>query len=80
MDRTSRGKDALRAKGKWWADNHETTRFEVEGPYVNEDRFTCRFRMTVVVKASRQTMELDEHALYTVKDGKIVEEVYFYGG
>jgi ketosteroid isomerase-like protein len=34
----------------------------------------------VKVKATGQIMEMDEHALYTVRDGKIVEEKFFYGG
>jgi ketosteroid isomerase-like protein len=31
-------------------------------------------------KETGQRMQMDEHALYTVKDGKIVEERFFYGG
>ncbi len=80
MDPVARGKAAVEAKGQWWADNHETQNMEVEGPYVNGDQFTCRFRMKVKVKATGQIMDMDEHALYTLKDGKIVEERFFYGG
>ena len=80
MDPVSKGKAAVEAKSKWWSDNHETQGIEVEGPYVNGDQFTCRFRMKVKVKASGEVMDMDEHALYTLKDGKIVEERFFYGG
>ena len=80
MDPVSKGKDAARAKGQWWADNHETSDLEVEGPYVNGDQFTCRFKMKVKVKATGDVMDMDEHALYTIKDGKIAEERFFYGG
>ena len=80
MDRVARGKPAVEAKSQWWADNHETQNVEIEGPYINDDQFTCRFKMKVKVKASGQIMDMDEHALYTVKDGKIVEEKFFYGG
>jgi ketosteroid isomerase-like protein len=80
MDPVSKGKAAVEAKGKWWSDNHETESLEVEGPYVNGDQFTCRFKMKVKVKATGQVMDMDEHALYTLKDGKIVEEKFFYSG
>jgi ketosteroid isomerase-like protein len=76
----SNGKAAARAKGDWWANNHETHSVEVEGPYLNGDQFTVRFRMDVTVKASGQRMSMDEHALYTIKDGRIAEERFFYGG
>lgn len=80
MDPAARGKAAVEAKSQWWADTHETQDVEIEGPYVNGDQFTCRFRMKVKVKATGEVMEMDEHALYTVRDGKIVEEKFFYGG
>jgi ketosteroid isomerase-like protein len=76
----SHGKDAARAKGEWWVNNHEIHSVEVEGPYVNGDQFTVRFKMDVTMKESGQRMAMDEHALYTVKDGKIAEERFFYGG
>ena len=80
MDPVSKGKAAVEAKSQWWSDNHETLGIEVEGPYVNGDQFTCRFKMKVKVKATGQVMDMDEHALYTIKDGKIAEEKFFYGG
>jgi ketosteroid isomerase-like protein len=80
MDPVSRGKAAVVAKGEWWANNHETHSLEVEGPYVNGDQFTVRFKMDVTDKTSGQRFAMDEHALYTLKDGKIVEERFFYGG
>jgi len=76
----SHGKDAARAKGEWWANNHEVHSVEVEGPYVNGDQFTVRFKMDVTMKQNGQRMTMDEHALYTIKDGRIAEERFFYGG
>jgi len=72
------GKEALRAKSKWWYDNHEVHEVEVEGPYVNGDQFAVVFELDVTPKATGERMEMEEVALYTVKDGKIVEERYFY--
>ena len=80
MDPVSRGKAAVLAKGRWWADNHEVKAIEVEGPYMNGDQFTVHFKMAVIMKESGQSVDMDEHALYTVKGGKIVEERFFYGG
>jgi len=73
-----RGKAGVRAKGEWWSANHEIHGVEVEGPYVHGDQFVVRFKMDVTPKGgARHTM--DEVGLYTVKDGKVVEERFFYG-
>jgi ketosteroid isomerase-like protein len=80
MDPVSRGKDAARAKGEWWAGAHETHHIGVEGPYVNGDQFVVRFAMDITVRASGQRMKMDETALYTIRDGRIAEERFFYGG
>ncbi|HEY1614231.1 MAG TPA: nuclear transport factor 2 family protein [Rhizomicrobium sp.] len=74
-----RGRDAVRGKGEWWAGAHEVHGVEVEGPYVNGDQFTVRFKMDVTIKASGQRITMDEIALYTIEDGKIAEERFFYG-
>lgn len=74
------GKDAARGKGEWWDKAHEVHGVELEGPYYNGDQFTVRFKMDVTNRESGQRMTMDEHALYTIKDGKIVEERFFYGG
>jgi hypothetical protein len=79
MDPASHGREAVAAKGKWWADNHEVKGVEVDGPYVNGDQFTVHFTMDVVVKATGDSMHMKEIALYTVKGDKIVEEKFFYG-
>ena len=79
MDPVSRGKDAARGKGEWWAGAHEVHSAGVEGPYVNGDQFIVRFTMDLTVKATGERIGMDETALYTVKDGKIVEERFFYG-
>ncbi|MBS0360082.1 MAG: nuclear transport factor 2 family protein [Proteobacteria bacterium] len=79
-DTTMRGKEALRGKGEWWEGAHEVHGVEVEGPFVNGDRFVVRFKMDVTQKDNGQRFTMDETALYTIKDGKIAEEAYFYGG
>ncbi len=73
----SEGKEAARGKGEWWTSNHEIHSTGVEGPYVNGDQFIVRFTMDVTFKPTGQRMQMDETALYTLKDGKIVEERFF---
>jgi len=52
---------------------------KVEGPYVHGDQFVVRFKMDVTPKGQKR-MSFDEVGLYTVKNGKIVEESFFMGG
>jgi ketosteroid isomerase-like protein len=52
--------------------------FETSGPYVNGDQFALRFKIDVTPKASGQRTQMEEVGLYTVRDGKIAEERFFY--
>jgi ketosteroid isomerase-like protein len=72
------GIEALRAKGEWWSGAHEIHNVEVGEPHVNGDQFMLRFNMDVTNKESGQRMQIDENALYTVDNGKIIEERFFY--
>ena len=80
MDPASRGRAAVEAKGKWWVDNHDVSGLAVEGPFINGDQVAFRFEMDITMKATGQAMHMVEVALYTVKDGKITEEKFLYGG
>ena len=77
-DRESKGLDAIKAKGEWWVDNHEVHSMSVTGPWPHDDRFIVGFQFDVTVKPTGQRMKMDETALYTIKDGKIVREEFFY--
>ncbi|PZQ64597.1 MAG: ketosteroid isomerase [Phenylobacterium zucineum] len=72
-----RGKAGVKAKGEWWAANHEVHEVLVEGPYVSGDQFVVRFKMDLTPKGG-QRITMDEVGLYTVKVGRIVEESFFY--
>jgi len=72
------GREAVDAKGAWWYANHEIHSVKVEGPYVHGDQFTVRFTMDVTPKSGSR-MSMDEVGLYSVQEGKIVEERFFYG-
>jgi ketosteroid isomerase-like protein len=73
-----RGTDAVRQKAEWWYANHEVHSAESIGPFVNGDQFAVIFRMDVTVKQTGVREQMEEVGLYTVADGKIVEERFYY--
>jgi hypothetical protein len=77
-DRTVKGLDGIRAKSKWWNDNHTVHKAEMFGPYPNDDRFAVRFLYDVTHKPSQKRFTMDEMGLFTVANGKIVKEEFFY--
>lgn len=72
------GVDAVIAKGEWWYGAHEVHSVTTEGPFVNGDQFALRFDMDLTEKATGKRIQMQEVGLYTVKDGKVVEERFFY--
>ena len=77
-DPVKRGRAAVLGKRQWWYDNHEVHGGETFGPYVNGDLFAVRFILDVTPKATGQRMRMEEVGLYTLKDGRIVEERFLY--
>ena len=74
-----KGRKAVEGKSQWWNANHEVHDLKVEGPYVHGDQFVVRFKSDVTPKGQKR-MHLDEVGLYTVRNGKIVEESFFMSG
>lgn len=72
------GIDAIRGKHQWWEENNEVHSMEVNGPYLGEGQFAVQFTFDATFKPTGQRNKLTEMALYTVKDGKIVREEFFY--
>ena len=75
------GIKAIRGKSEWWYANHEVHKGEARGPWPSGDRFVVMFNYEVTPKIgpmAGQRMAMEEAALYTVKDGKIVQEEFFY--
>ena len=72
------GRDAVRQKNEWWFDTHDVHSAGVGGPFVGDEEFAVRYDFDVTDRASGQRMQMSEMALYTVKDGKIVREQFFY--
>ena len=72
------GKEAVKQKSVWWRANHEVHGGSVEGPFVHGDQFVVRFKMDITPKATGERVMMDEVGVYTVQDGKIIEERFYY--
>ncbi len=76
--RVTEGIDAIRAKNEFWFEHNEVHSGECIGPFPNDDRFAVFFRYDATCKKTNQRYQMDEVGLYTVADGKIVREEFFY--
>ena len=76
----SKGVKAVVEKGKQWIENHEVHSAKVEGPWPHGDRFIVRFDYDVTHKPSGRRFQMQEAALFTVANEKIVREEFFYSG
>jgi ketosteroid isomerase-like protein len=74
----TRGREAVAEKGKKWMADHEVHEARVEGPWPNGNRFIVRFTYDVTNKPSGRRIKMDEGALFTVENDKIVREEFFY--
>lgn len=75
------GLEAVAGKTKHWMETHTIHHTEVRGPFPHGDRFIAYFTMDVTCEAgpmAGKRMKFEEAALYTVKNGKIVHEEFFY--
>ena len=78
QSRESKGLAAVKAKGEWWAANHEVHGATVEGPLVAGSHFAVAFKLDVTFKPQSRRFQMEEIAVYKVADGKIVYEEFFY--
>lgn len=78
--RVTEGKEAVLAKNAWWVANHEVRESSVEGPLpCGEDRFALYFTGVFTSKPlDNAVITMKEVAVYTVKDGQVVQEEFFY--
>jgi ketosteroid isomerase-like protein len=73
-----RGVKAVVAKSQQWRANHEVHSAKVEGPWPHGNRFVVRFSYDVTNKPSGKRFQMEEAALFTVENDKIVREEFFY--
>jgi ketosteroid isomerase-like protein len=78
QSRETKGLEGVKAKGKWWVENHDVHSTVVEGPLVAATHFAVTFKLDVTFKPQSKRFQLEEIAVYKVKDGKIVYEEFFY--
>jgi hypothetical protein len=75
------GIEAIRKKNQWWFENHEIHSSSAKGPWPHGDRFIALFNIDVTAKTgpmAGKRMQAEEAGLSTVKNGKIVQEEFFY--
>ncbi len=73
------GVDAIRGKHEWWFGTNEVHGTQAFGPYVGhrDDQFVVRYILDMTPPEGERT-QMEEVGLYTVADGKIVQEEYLY--
>lgn len=69
------GKDAVLGKQEMWSTGNTIHSVSVMGPFLNGDQFALRFSLDCT-SAQMGRATLEEVALYTVANGKIVEEKF----
>ena len=74
----STGIDAVRGKHTWWTENMVVHSADVSGPFIGDDAFAVYFDYETTFKPTGQRSHMKEMAKYTVADGKIVKEEFFY--
>jgi len=75
------GIEAIRGKSEWWYANHEVHGGEVIGPFPHGDQFVTYMKYDITPKVgpmAGKRVNMEEAGLYTVKDGKVVQEQFFY--
>jgi len=78
-ERTMNGKEAVLGKNRWWGENHEVHSGFVGGPFPHgDDRFAVHFKYDVTNRPSGARFEMEEVGVYTVADGRIVKEEFYY--
>jgi hypothetical protein len=78
MPAVMKGKKAVRGKNEWWVANNEVHSASVSEPMIGDTQFALHLEYDVTYKPAGQRMKMTEVALYTVKNGKISQEQFFY--
>ena len=79
MPREMKGMDAITQKNQWWSDNNTVHSAAIEGPFIGDgNKFAVYYNYDVTAKQTGKRNAMEEMALYTVKDGKVVREQFFY--
>ena len=75
------GKTPVIQKSERWAAANEIHGEKVRGPFFNgTDQFAVHFTFEVTPRSTGQRITLEEVGVYTVQNGQIVREQFFYEG
>lgn len=75
----TKGLAGIHGKHDWWDANMEQQSLTIDGPYPHgEDRFAMKLSGKSIAKETGAPMQMDEICVYTVANGKIVREEFFY--
>lgn len=78
-EREVHGVEAVRAKNQWWSANNEVHDASVSGPFPHgDDRFAVHYTFEVTFKPTGERFPMEEIGVYSVEDGKVVREEFFY--
>jgi len=73
-----KGKEAVSKKSdEWYNTVEEFHGAKISDPLVAGDHFSCSMKMDCTFK-NRGRMEIEEVCVYTVNNGKITQEQFFY--
>ena len=73
------GVAGIHGKHEWWENSFEVHDASVDGPYLHgDDRFGVIFEMDVTHKESSERSQMKELGIYTIQDGKIIREEFYY--
>ena len=72
------GREAARLKARARFANKEIDDLGIDGPFVTGDQFALFLDMLITDLATGRTQPFAEIAIFTVRDGRIIEERFFY--
>ena len=72
------GKKAVLAKYRGWEADHEIHSMTLEGPWVGATGFALRFGVDATQLSTGQRTQMQEIAVYTVRNGKVVREEFHF--
>lgn len=75
-DAECRGIEAVRTKNLRWCSTHGIEDLSIDGPFVTGDHFAL-FADMLIAHAGRRRPH-SEIAVFVVRDGRIIEERFFY--
>ncbi|MEM0951279.1 MAG: nuclear transport factor 2 family protein [Cyanobacteria bacterium P01_H01_bin.74] len=78
MPKIQKGIEAIIQKNEWWMENHEIHQLWISEPMIGSTQFAICYRIDVTFKPTGTRTTSEEVAVYTVENGKIIKEMFFY--